>query len=606
MICWKSFRATEVQGNIEDQLLTANIGEVAERREYLRCIVAVTAFLAKQGLPFRGHREGEDSLNQGNFLETMKLLKQFDPFLQDYTAPSNAAYLSKDIQTQVIASCATVTTDKIVKEMTESKVYSVMADEARDGLCEQLSVCVRYIAPDGDLKERFLALKKLDHFDAESITNAIEEVLVSNGLDGLTCVAQAYDGASVMSGAASGVQARFREKHPQAVYVHCYAHDLNLVLCYTCKASAEAKAFFDLMESMYSFFHVSLVNHDKFAATQKNLGLDNSELVQLSQTRWACQLNSVKAMLRNFPAVKQTLESIHTPVAVGLRSKLCKFTTIYLLVMFKHLLSFTEGLHKYLQKETVDLAQAMQYKTAVYDTLKEQRTDQTAETIFMKSKAICEENHIPELSGSQRHNEKVMNEYVVESSCGARGSDVSTPEKLRQNVFFPCLDRMIQELDKRFSGVNAGLMMGIQACHPASEAFLSEESLRPLATHYGIQLQPAELLVAKQFLSKKTAQAIPDIHSVFKLLDVDMFPALKSVYQVALTIPVSSCSCERSFSALRRLHTWLRRTMGQDRLHQLALLSIEKGLLSELDHDKVIDTFAQLTNRRHSLLLPKT
>lgn len=43
------------------------------------------------------------------------------------------------------------------------------------------------------------------------------------------------------------------------------------------------------------------------------------------------------------------------------------------------------------------------------------------------------------------------------------------------------------------------------------------------------------------------------------------FPSLKVTTQVALTVPVSSCSCERSFSALRRLHSWLRQTMGQKR-----------------------------------------
>ena len=96
------------------------------------------------------------------------------------------------------------------------------------------------------------------------------------------------------------------------------------------------------------------------------------------------------------------------------------------------------------------------------------------------------------------------------------------------------------------------------------------------------------------------------ILSVFKLLDAEMFQTLKSVFQVALTVPVSSCSCERSFSALRQLHTWLRRTMCQDRIHHLALMSIERGLLDELDHDKAIDTFAQLSNRRHSLIRPKT
>lgn len=56
-------------------------------------------------------------------------------------------------------------------------------------------------------------------------------------------MAQTYDGAAVMSGAVGGVQAHFQKKHPEAIYVHCYAHELNLVLCYTCKAVSEAMAY---------------------------------------------------------------------------------------------------------------------------------------------------------------------------------------------------------------------------------------------------------------------------------------------------------------------------------------------------------------------------
>lgn len=175
----------------------------------------------------------------------------------------------------------------------------------------------------------------------------------------------------------------------------------------------------------------------------------------------------------------------------------------------------------------------------------------------------------------------------METSCGST-SDLTTSEHLRQTLFYPCLDRMTQELENRFSSVVADLMKGIQACHPASETFLNEESLVMLATHYKIQLLSEEVLVAKKFMARKQ-NTIPDIISVFKLLNADMFPTLKAVFQVALTIPVSSCSCERSFSALRRLHTWLRNTMGQNRLNYLTVMAIEKEFLVGIDHDKVID-----------------
>lgn len=41
-----------------------------------------------------------------------------------------------------VAQKTEVITNKTVEEMTEAKVYLVIADETRNGLCEQMAVCV--------------------------------------------------------------------------------------------------------------------------------------------------------------------------------------------------------------------------------------------------------------------------------------------------------------------------------------------------------------------------------------------------------------------------------------------------------------------------------
>lgn len=133
-------------------------------------------------------------------------------------------------------------------------------------------------------------------------------------------------------------------------------------------------------------------------------------------------------------------------------------------------------------------------------------------------------------------------------------------------------------------------------------------NLKELAGHYNIELKAEEVLVARNFLARKAdAGYTPqDMLAVHNLFSADMFPSLKEVLQVALTVPVSSCSCERSFSALRRLHTWLRKTMGQKRLHNLAVIAIENGTVSQLNDGKVVDRFATMKQRRQSLILPPT
>uniref|UniRef100_A0A8C6T8V9 Zinc finger MYM-type protein 1 n=1 Tax=Neogobius melanostomus TaxID=47308 RepID=A0A8C6T8V9_9GOBI len=603
VMMWKDYKTSKLHGDVIDQMNIASVDQISERREYLRCIVAVTKFLGRQGLAFRGHDEKQSSDNQGNFIEMMSLLKEFDPFLQNYHPPAHSTYLSASSQNEWIESCAASITSRIVQEMKDAGMYSLMADEARDGLKEQLAVCVR---SDKVVKERFITLVNLTAFDAKAITTALQNVLDTLGLNNLRCVAQAYDGASVISGNINGVQARFREKHPEALYVHCYAHELNLVLCHTCRAIPEATDLFNTLESVYSFFSCSLLHHEVFVNMQKALGLEHGELVQLSKTRWACQLHAVKAVLANLPALLRCFADIGTAHAVGLLSKLSSFSGCYILVMFKVILSTTEGLHKYLQKSDVDLAQATLYKDADLETLQEMRRDESAGNIYKEALIISENNNLNDNVVVRRRKQRRLDDFVSESSSGAR-THMSTEDELRQNVFFPCLDRMTEELMRRFSGVGAELMKGLLACHPASSEFLDEDSLLFFARHYKISVPKEEIAVAKRFLTRRIAESgagLSNIDSIYKLIDSDMFPGLSGVFQTALTIPVSSCTCERSFSALRRLHTWLRRTMGQERLTHLALMSIERHALYNSDHNQIIDQFAQLKPRRYTLVVP--
>lgn len=168
-----------------------------------------------------------------------------------------------------------------------------------------------------------------------------------------------------MSGAVGGVQAKFRVNHPEAIYVHCYAHQLNLVLCHTCHAIPEANQLFDMLQCVHTTFNTSVVSHHKFKDVQTKLGLQPTELVQLSKTRWSCQLRSVNAMLENFPAVIQCISSLKNCTAVRLHVKLSQFSTVYMLMVFKVLLSVTDNLQKYPQSEAVDLARAAEFKAAV-------------------------------------------------------------------------------------------------------------------------------------------------------------------------------------------------------------------------------------------------
>jgi len=83
-----------------------------------------------------------------------------------------------------------------------------------------------------------------------------------------------------------------------------------------------------------------------------------------------------------------------------------------------------------------------------------------------------------------------------------------------------------------------------------------------------------------------------DVHQ--KKLDV-LFKDVCMLARIYLVCPVTSVECERSFSVLRRLKTWLRRTTGQSRLnHELILVAHSAR---PVDLDGVIEDFVRLNDQ---------
>ena len=90
----------------------------------------------------------------------------------------------------------------------------------------------------------------------------------------------------------------------------------------------------------------------------------------------------------------------------------------------------------------------------------------------------------------------------------------------------------------------------------------------------------SELNILKEIIGLENDKPI-DILNYIKR--INYFQNAYIAYRIMLTIPVSVASTERSFSKLKIIKTYLRSTMSQQRLNGLALLSIEKKMLNEIN-----------------------
>ena len=78
----------------------------------------------------------------------------------------------------------------------------------------------------------------------------------------------------------------------------------------------------------------------------------------------------------------------------------------------------------------------------------------------------------------------------------------------------------------------------------------------------------------------------------------DCFPNASIAYRVLFIIPVTVASAERSFSKLKLLKSYLRSTMTQERLNDLAMIALESDMLEKIDYERIVEYFISKNAQR--------
>ena len=144
--------------------------------------------------------------------------------------------------------------------------------------------------------------------------NVLKNKLQELDIEVTDCIGQSYDGASNMSGKLTGLQTRVKELAGEiALYLHCCAHILNLILCdIAMETSNEAKLFFGSIQKIYKFITESLPRLDVLNQNIKESGNEGTSLSlkRHSETRWSSRRQCVDAMLSCLAELHTTLVEI--------------------------------------------------------------------------------------------------------------------------------------------------------------------------------------------------------------------------------------------------------------------------------------------------------
>ena len=66
---------------------------------------------------------------------------------------------------------------------------------------------------------------------------------------------------------------------------------------------------------------------------------------------------------------------------------------------------------------------------------------------------------------------------------------------------------------------------------------------------------------------------------------------VERLLRLVITLPVSTATAERAFSAMKLVKTWLQSKMGDDFLFHCTLVYIEKELAAKFSSEEIIDIF---------------
>ncbi|XP_024316455.1 zinc finger MYM-type protein 1-like isoform X2 [Brachypodium distachyon] len=475
--------------HIDKAIVQASAKMIGNARQRLKVTIDSIRWLTFQACAFRGHDESPGSINQGNFLELIKLLALYNKEVNEVVlqnAPRNAKYTSGEVQQEILQLLSRRVQKNIIEEIGTSK-FCIMVDEARDeSKKDQMALVIRFVNKEGFIKERFLDVIHVKNTVASTLKDAICAVLVDNNLNVQDIRGQGYDGASNMRGEWNGLKALILNECPYAYYVHCMAHQLQLALVAASREVPDLHNFFQHANFIINVVSASSKRNDELLAKQAieiareiELGeLDTGKganqigsLQRTGDTRWSSHFKSIHSLRKMFGATIAVLRSIATDHSVSQYSRgdaagalkiIISFDFVFILHLMEKIMKITDVLCQILQKKSVDILNALNSVSNTKALIGKLRKDGW-EPLMEEVKSFClkHEIDIPDLN----------NKYVDVTKSRKKHDNTTTLHHYKVDVFHVAIDQQVVELNNRFGVQSTELLTLCASLDPRLDSF---------------------------------------------------------------------------------------------------------------------------------------
>ena len=201
-----------------------------------------------------------------------------------------------------------------------------------------------------------------------------------------------------------------------------------------------------------------------------------------------------------------------------------------------------------------------------------------------------------------------MNDGEMMLMEGLQAPDTSSynrnTEQMRRS-YYAAIDAILTSLNDRFEQEDLSLLKTIEQIllnatktrgvflDGSTSSLVDKDTLK-------VQLDDLPTILGLYNIEQKTKQKISTIAEIFNAMPSakKRCSEVNKLIILYYTVPLASASCERTFSCMRRLKTWLRSNSGGNHINNIMFANIEKQYLDMVDINHVACEFSQANERR--------
>ncbi|XP_020411638.1 uncharacterized protein LOC18793132 [Prunus persica] len=361
-----------------------------------------------------------------------------------------------------------------------------------------------------------------------------------------------------------------------------------------------------IQERFFGLVHVSdtealtLKKEDKDMMVQRNDELKNAQAAEIEHMIAIDELETRKGM--NEIGTLQRAGDIRWDADAAYEA-MTSYEFIFILHLMKELMEITNDLCQALQCQSQDIINAMNLVSSTKALIQELRDDGW-DSLLTKVNSFCEAWNIDILDMNAR--------YVARRGRARHQQDDFTIKHYYIiDIFYATIDSQLQELNSRFSDQITELLIMGSALDPRemNKSFRIDDICQLVDKFYPQDFEDHEKIGLRRQLQHFESDVVrlPEFKNLSTISDLSQwmvttrrsttYPPVYRVVVLVLTLPISTATAERSFSAMRIVKTRLRNKMEDEFLTDSLIMYIEREIAEKFSVDLIIDGFQDMKER---------